>query len=82
MTDTTSADRAKIETLIKELKDTAVLLRDILRDPDVPARIKQFASFRLVFIENTTLTHERENDFLVGSKACDLSGEGTCEACQ
>lgn len=23
-----------------------------------------------------------EDDFLAGSKACDLSGEGTCEACQ
>ena len=23
-----------------------------------------------------------EEDFLAGSKACDLSGDGTCEACQ
>ena len=23
-----------------------------------------------------------EADFLAGAKACDLSGEGTCEACQ
>lgn len=23
-----------------------------------------------------------EDDFLAGSKACDLSGDGTCEACQ
>lgn len=25
---------------------------------------------------------EVEDDWLAGSKACDLSGEGTCEACQ
>lgn len=25
---------------------------------------------------------DEEPDFLAGAKACDLSGEGTCEACQ
>ena len=27
-------------------------------------------------------TAPAEDDFLAGSKACDLSGDGTCEACQ
>lgn len=28
------------------------------------------------------MKQEEEGDFLAGVKACDLSGEGTCEACQ
>lgn len=28
------------------------------------------------------MKQEEEGDFLVGVKACDLSGEATCEACQ
>lgn len=27
-------------------------------------------------------TAQPDDDWLAGSKACDLSGEGTCEACQ
>lgn len=33
-------------------------------------------------IEAFTGNPEPEPDFLAGVKACDLSGEGTCEACQ
>ena len=32
--------------------------------------------------EQGTQAPQDDQDFLSGVKACDLSGEGTCEACQ
>ncbi|WP_256735053.1 hypothetical protein [Variovorax sp. dw_954] len=33
-------------------------------------------------VKEQPAAQEDDQDFLSGSKACDLSGEGTCEACQ
>mgnify|MGYP007007267267 CR=1 FL=1 len=32
--------------------------------------------------EGQASINDAEPDFLAGSKACDLSGEGACESCQ
>lgn len=33
-------------------------------------------------VEDQQPAPAEEEDFLAGAQACDLSGEGTCEACQ
>jgi hypothetical protein len=71
------------EDLIQHLEKVANFCRGMALDPSIPSHVKEACKSRAASLDKivSEALAPDDNDFPLG-KACDLSGEGTCEACQ
>jgi hypothetical protein len=71
------------DELIQTIEAAANFCRGMALDPSVPSHAKEACQHRAAELDKVTARAlSDEDDFLSGSKACDMSGENTCESCQ